>query len=104
MSKTIVSAFDNEQKAALLVDSAIASGFDSRLFSVINPAENNRLPINSMMHKLPGIQARLYKNHLRCGDCLVVAQVTEDEVPRLIKLLQSIGGHDIEAFDQVNTA
>jgi len=104
MSKTIVSAFDNQQEAARLVDSAIASGFDSRLFSVINPAENNSLPINSMMGKLPGIKARLYKNHLRCGDCLFVAQVTEEEVPRLIKLLQSIGGHDIEAFDQVNAA
>ena len=102
MSKTIVSAFDNQQEAARLVDSAIASGFDSRLFSVINPAEDNSLPINSMMGKLPGIQARLYNNHLRCGDCLFVAQVTEEEVPRLIKLLQSIGGHDIEAFDQAN--
>ena len=87
MSKTIVSAFDNKQEAARLVDSAIASGFDSRLFSVINPAENNSLPINSMMGKLPGIQARLYNNHLRCGDCLFVAQVTEEEVRRLIKLL-----------------
>jgi hypothetical protein len=55
-----------------------------------------------MMGKLPGIPARLYQNHLRSGDCLFVAQVSEDEVPRLIKLLQSIGGHDIEAFDQVN--
>jgi hypothetical protein len=104
MSKTIVSAFDNQHEAARLIDSAIASGFDSRLFSVINPAENNGLPLNSMMGKLPGIPARLYQNHLRSGDCLFVAHVTEDEVPRLIKLLQSIGGHDIEAFDQVKLA
>jgi hypothetical protein len=104
MSKTIVSAFENQHKAARLIDSAVASGFDSRFFSVINPAENNSLPTNSMMGKLPGIPARLYQNHLRSGDYLFVAHVTEDEVPRLIKLLQSIGGHDIEAFDQVNPA
>lgn len=104
MSKTIVSAFGNQYEATRLVDSAIASGFSSRFFSVIKPTENNGLLLNSMMCKLPGIQARLYRNHLRCGDCLLFAQVTEDEVPLLIKLLQLTGGHDIEAFDQVNAA
>ena len=103
MSKTIVSAFGNRYEATSLVDSAIASGFDSECFYIINPAENN-LPLNSIMCGLPGIQARLYKNHLRSGDYLLVAQVTEDEVSCLIKLLQSIGGHDIEAFDQANAA
>jgi len=102
MPKTIVSAFDNQQEATRLVKSAIASGFDSRLFSVINPAENNSLPLNSTMGGLPGIQARLYTDHLRSGDCLFIAQVTEDQVTRLIRLLQTIGGHDIEAFDPVN--
>jgi hypothetical protein len=104
MSKTIVSAFENRHEATSLVDSAVASGFDSRCFSIINPAENKSLPLNSFMCSLPGIQARLYRKHLRGGDCLLVAQVTEDEVARLIKLLQSIGGHDIEAFDQANAA
>lgn len=99
MSKTIVSAFDNSSAAARLVNDAVASGFDSRLFSVINPTENNCQPLNSIMPKLPSIQSRVYRNHLRSGDFLFVAQVTEDEVPRLIRLLQSTGGHDIEAFD-----
>ena len=102
MSKTIVSVFDDQQKAAHLVNSAIASGFDSRLFSVINSAEANGPPQNSVIYKLPGIPARLYRKHLQSGDSLLVAQVTEDDGPRLIRLLQSTGGHDIEAFDQVN--
>ena len=101
MSKTIVSAFDNQQKAARLLDTAIASGFDSHLFSVINLAENRASPLNSLMLNVPGIQARLYQKHLRMGDSLLVAQVKEDDVPRLIRLLQSTGGHHIEAFDQV---
>ena len=104
MPKTIVSAFDDRQKAARLVDSAIASGFDSRYFSVINPADTNNPPPNPLMCNLPGAQARLYQNHLRCGDYLLVAQVNEDDVPRLIRLLQSKGGHHIEAFDQRNLA
>jgi hypothetical protein len=101
MSKTIVSAFDNQQKAASLLDTAIASGFDSRLFSVINPAENKMPPANSLGLNVPGIHARLYQKHLRMGDSLLIAQVKEDDVPRLIRLLQSTGGHHIEAFDQV---
>jgi hypothetical protein len=101
MSKTIVSAFDNQQKAARLLDTAIASGFDSHSFSVINPAENRASPINSLILNVPGIQARLYQKHLQMGDSLLVAQVKEDDVPRLIRLLQSIGGHHIEAFDRV---
>ncbi|MDQ3816625.1 MAG: hypothetical protein M3362_02905 [Acidobacteriota bacterium] len=104
MSKTIVSVFDDHQKATHLVSAAAANGFDSHLFSVINPAEAYDPPQNSVICKLPGIPARLYRKHLRSGDSLLVAQVTEDDVPRLIKLLQSIGGHDIEAFDQVNAA
>ena len=102
MSKTIVSAFDNQQKAARLLDSAIASGLDSRFFYVINPAESRSTPLNSLVPNVPGIQARLYQKHLQKGDSLLVAQVKEDDVPRLIKLLQSTGGHHIEAFDQVS--
>lgn len=101
MSKTIVSAFDNQQKAARLLATAIASGFDSHLFSVINPAENPGFPLTSLVLNVPGIQARLYQKHLRMGDSLFVAQVKEDDVPRLIRLLQSTGGHHIEAFDQM---
>jgi hypothetical protein len=101
MSKTIVSAFDDQQKAAHILDTAIASGFDSRFFCVINPTVNRISPLNSLMSNVPGIQARLYQKHLRMGDSLLIAQVKEDDVQRLIKLLQSTGGRHIEAFDQV---
>ena len=104
MAKIVVSAFDNQQKAVRLFNSAIASGFDSRSLSVINPTEVGVAPISSLMPSLPAIQARLYQKHLRMGDCLLVAQVTESDVARLIKLLQSTGGHHIEAFDQLNAA
>lgn len=103
MSKTIISAFDSQQTAARLLASAIESGFDSRFFSLISPAETKESPLDSLRHVVPGIQARLYQRHLRSGDSLLVAQVTEDEVARLIKLLQSTGGRHIEAFDQVNS-
>ncbi|HEX8845723.1 MAG TPA: hypothetical protein VF791_13810 [Pyrinomonadaceae bacterium] len=102
MAKTIISAFDDRRKAARLLDSAIENGFDSRCLSVINPAEAGL--IRALMAEVPGIQVRLYQQHLRMGDCLLVAQVTEADVPRLIKLLQSTGGHHIEAFDQVKAA
>lgn len=101
MSKTIVSAFDNQQKATSLFDSAIASGFDSRLFSVIHPVEKLNSPLKSLIPNVPGIQARLYQKHLQMGDSLFVAQVKEDDVQRFIKLLQSTGARDIEAFDQL---
>ena len=104
MAKIVVSAFDNQQKAMRLFNSAIASGFDSRSLSIINPAEDGAVPINSLMPNLPAIQARLYQRHLRMGDYLLVAEVTESEVARLIKLLQSTGGHHIEAFDRLNAA
>jgi hypothetical protein len=102
MSKTIVSAFANRQETARLVNSVIACGFDSRLFSVINSAENNSPSLDSVVGKLPSLQEGLYRNRLRSGGYLFVARVSEDEVQRLIKLLQSTGGHDIEAFDQMD--
>jgi hypothetical protein len=101
MSKTIVSTFDSQQKAAGLLDSAIASGLDSRFLHVINPAESRATPLTSLVPDVPGIHARLYQKHLQMGDSLLVAQVKEDDVSQLIKLLQSKGGHHIEAFDQV---
>jgi hypothetical protein len=104
MSKTIVSAFDDRQAAARLLASAIASGFDSRFFSLINPTETGDPPLHSLGRVVPGIQARLYRKHLRSGDSLLIAQVNEDEVARLIKLLQSTGGRHIEAFDQVKSS
>lgn len=100
MSKTVVSAFETQQRAARLLDAAIANGFDSRSFSVINPPEARVAPLNSLIPNVPGIQARLYQKHLKMGDSLLVAQVTEDDVQRLIRIMQSTGGHDIEAFDQ----
>lgn len=104
MSKTIVSAFDSQQTANRLLASAIASGFDSRFFSLISPAETEETRLDSLKYVVPGIQAGLYRQHLRMGDSLLIAQVAEDEVARLIKLLQSTGGHHIEAFDQVNSS
>jgi hypothetical protein len=101
MSKTIVSAFDSQQTASRLLASAIASGFDSRFFSVINSAESEETPLDTLKRDVPGIQARLYRTQLQRGYSLLVAQVSEDDVARLIKLLQSTGGHHIEAFDQV---
>jgi hypothetical protein len=103
MSKTIVSAFDSQQTATRLLASAIASGFDSRFFSLISPAEIKDPPLDSLRNILPGIHASLYWKHLRMGDSLLIAQVTEDEVARLIKLLQSTGGQHIEAFDPVKS-
>jgi hypothetical protein len=104
MSKTIVSAFDNQQTATRLLASAIDSGFDSRFFSLINPAEAEETRLDSLRRVVPGIQVRLYRQHLQMGDSLLIAQVAEDEVVRLIKLLQSTGGHHIEAFDAVNSS
>jgi len=104
MSKTIVSAFDNRHKAARLLNSAIASGFDSRSFSVIGPAEKEETRLRSLMPEVPGIEARVYQRHLRMGDSVLVAQVAEDDVPRLIRLLQSTGGQHIEAFDRIRKA
>jgi hypothetical protein len=104
MSKTIVSAFDSQQTATQLLASAVACGFDSRFFSVINSIETEETPLDSLNRVVPSIQARLYRKHLRRGDSLLVAQVPENEVARLIKLLQSTGGHHIEAFDQVNAS
>lgn len=99
MSKTIVSAFDSKQTAKRLLDSAIASGFDSRSFSVINPAETEAASLRSLMCSVPGIQARLYLRDFKRGDSLLVARIPENDVVRLIKLLQTTGGHHIEAFD-----
>jgi hypothetical protein len=93
MSKTIVSAFDNQQQAARLLDSAIASGFDSRYFSVICPAEKEATTLQSLVPDVPGIQARVYQKHLRMGDSLLVAQVAENDVPRLIRLLHQPAGN-----------
>lgn len=104
MSKTIVSAFDSRQTATRLLASAVASGFDSCFFSLISPAEAEEPPLDSLKRVVPSIQARVYRKHLRMGDSLLVAQVPENDVARLIKLLQSTGGQHIEAFDQVNAA
>jgi hypothetical protein len=104
MSKTIVSAFDSQQTATRLLASAIASGFDSRFFSVINSTESEETPLDTLKRVVPSIQARLYRTQLQRGYSLLVAQVSEDDVARLIKLLQSTGGHHIEAFDQVRAA
>ncbi|HYG79634.1 MAG TPA: hypothetical protein VD861_04565 [Pyrinomonadaceae bacterium] len=104
MAKTIVSAFDSPQSATRLLASATASGFDSRLFSVISPTGTEGKTLDSLKRLVPCILARLYQKHLKRGDSLLIAQVPEGEVTRLIKLLQSTGGRDIEAFDQVDSS
>ena len=48
MAKTIVSAFDSQQSATRLLASAVASGFDSRLFSVISPAGSEASRFDSL--------------------------------------------------------
>jgi len=104
MSKTIVSTFDSQQKATRLLASAVASGFDSRFFSVINSAGAEKTPLDSLKQVVPSIEARVYREHLQRGESLLVAQVPENEVARLIKLLQNTGGRHIEAFDQIKAA
>jgi hypothetical protein len=104
MSKTIVSAFDSQKTATRLLASAVASGFDSSFFSVINAAETGNPPLDSLKRVVPSIEARVYRKHLQRGEALLVAEVPENEVARLIRLLQTTGARHIEAFDQVKTA
>lgn len=95
MAKTVVSTFSS-QEAARICDSVISSGFD---FSVINPEAVSETPLDTFMHDVPRLQAQHYQKHLRRGDSLLVARVSDNQVACLIKLLQSTGGHWIEAFD-----
>lgn len=104
MAKTIVSAFHSSQTAAEALNSMISRGLDSRLFSVIEPARTAARPFDSVLHDVPGVQARLYRKDLRMGDSLLVARVSEGDVARFIKFLQSTGGHHIEAFDTIRNA
>jgi hypothetical protein len=102
MAKTIVSAFHSSEAAAQVLNSIVSDGFDSRLFSVIEPARPTAArSFDAVLHDVTSIQARLYQRDLRMGDSLLVARVNERDVTRVIKLLQSIGGHHIEAFDPV---
>ena len=104
MAKTVVSAFDSHHMAARILDSVAASGFDPHLFSVIDPLVIKESRLDAMMQDVPSLQARLYQKDLQMGDSLLVARVSEDDVARLIKLLQSTGGYHIEAFDPVNAS
>jgi hypothetical protein len=104
VSKTVVSAFDNQQMAARIIDSVAASGFDPDLFSVIDPHAAQGARLDWVVQDVPSIQARLYQKHLQMGESLLVARVPENDVARLIKLLQSTGGYHIEAFDPVDTS
>ena len=99
MAKTIISAFDNPQLAARVLDSAVSGGFDSRLFSVITSKPGGVAGLDSMINGLPSISARLYKQALKKGESILVARIPEGEVRRLIRLLQAAGGNHIEAFD-----
>jgi hypothetical protein len=99
MAKTVVSAFHNQEVAAQVLNSMLNRGYDSRYFSVIQPAGAAEQRSGSMLHDVPSIQARLYRKDLQKGDSIFVARVSENDVARLIKLLQATGGHHIEAFD-----
>jgi hypothetical protein len=102
MAKTIVSAFHTSEAATQVLNSIVSDGFDSRAFSVIEPTRTAAASsFDSMLHDVTSLQARLYQRDLRKGDSLLVARVNERDVARLIQLLQSIGGHHIEAFEPV---
>jgi hypothetical protein len=103
MAKTIVSAFHSSEAAAQVLNSIVSDGFDSRLFSVVVSARTAAPAFDSALNDVTSLQARLYQKDLRMGDSLLVARVNERDVARLIKLLQSIGGHHIEAFDPVGS-
>src|SRR5215210_2228286 len=97
MTKTVISAFDNPQVAAQFLNSAVSSGFDSHLFSLINAKADERPPIDAVIGDVPSIPARLYKQALQHGESLLVARIAESDVQRLIRLLQAAGGSHIEA-------
>jgi hypothetical protein len=99
MAKTIISAFDNPQVAAHVLDCVISGGFDSHLFSVITPKREEAARLDSVIKDVPSISARLYKRALKQGESLLVARIPENDVKRLIGLLQAAGGNHIEAFD-----
>jgi hypothetical protein len=103
MSKIVVSAFNDPMKADTVLRSAISGGLDSQLFSLVNPMATDRL-LDSVMYDVPAISARMYRKHLRKGDSLFIARVSEEEVSHLIKILQTTGGHHIEAFDMVEAS
>jgi hypothetical protein len=104
MTKTVVSAFDRQRAAARILESVVASGFDAHLFSIVDPPATRQSQADAIWTDLPSVQARLYQKHLRMGDSLLIARVSENDVARLIKLLQSTGGHHIEAFDPVDNS
>ena len=99
MAKTIISAFDSPQIVARVLDYAISGGFDSQLFSVITSKRVDGARLDSMIKGVPSISVRLYKQVLEEGESLLVAHIPENDVKRLIKLLQAAGGNHIEAFD-----
>jgi hypothetical protein len=100
MSKTIVSAFHSREEAARVLNSLTPSKIDSDFSSIIEPKEAaSASRFKAVMSGLPSLQARIYREDLLEGDALLVARVAESDVARFIKLLQSTGGHHIEAFD-----
>jgi hypothetical protein len=99
MAKTVISAFHSPQVAARVLDYAISGGFETCLFSVITPKREDPASLESVIKDVPSISARLYKQALKKGESLLVARTPENEVKRLISLLQAAGGNNIEAFD-----
>jgi len=96
MAKTIISTFDNPQVAARVLAYAPSGGFESCHFSVITKRED---AVVSVIKEVPSISGRLYEQALKKGELLLVARTPENEVKRLISLLQAAGGNYIEAFD-----
>jgi hypothetical protein len=99
MSKMIISAFD-KQAANRVSDSLAAGGFDSKICSVLTMSQLEG-SLGPVMSDLPSIQARLYQKHLKNGNLIFVARVSDKEVASLIRVLQAAGGQLIEAFDPI---
>ena len=104
MAKTVFSAFDGPQQANQILDLVSIGGFDTQHFRVIKSRAAKGGSLESFMRAVPSIPARLYQRYLHQGNSLLVGQVPENDVARLIKLLQSIGGHHIEAFEATRRA
>ena len=101
MAKTVVSTFRSQEAATQVLSSFISKGFDSRQLSVIEAADEAEAGPASILDQMPTLQARIYRGDLKKGAKVFVARVSERDVARIIRLLQSTGGRHIEAFDSL---
>ncbi|HEY0005045.1 MAG TPA: hypothetical protein VGB17_09565 [Pyrinomonadaceae bacterium] len=104
MSKTVVSVFYSQEAATQVLHSIIKGGFDSQQVSLIEPTRDAEDSGDAILDHVPPLQARLYRRDLKQGASLFVARVPERDVARLIRLLQTTGGHHIEALDSLRAS